>query len=200
MPVVALRFLFIRSLLILCMALPAPVFAYGADGGGDSGSGYGGASGGLSKQLTNKVVKTLTRGARDCHKLDKIYRYDCYRIVYKRAADLLAGQAAYKEAYQALAGVEKTLGIAVARNADRAAPKLRRGVQTFQPVKQSSVPKMKATAIDALQQAETVLLRSAEDKGVHYASIAEAVNSNKVLLRSALLLLPGLGAILAILA
>jgi hypothetical protein len=38
-----------------------------------------------------------------------------------------------------------------------------------------------------LEKAETILLRSPTNKQEHYTRIAEAINSNKVLLRSALL-------------
>ena len=50
------------------------------------------------------------------------------------------------------------------------------------------IPAAKAAFADALEQAETKLLRSAS-VGEHHVRIAAALNSNKVLLRSALLLL-----------
>lgn len=187
----------------LALTSPAIVVAQtGGSNGGGYGGGYGGGSGGegsragLSSTITRSVTRALTRGAASCHRLPWIYRYDCYTDVYRDAANLIAGNPAYKEAYAALAKVEKVLEQEVARNIDPKAPRVRRGVKTYQPIKKSSVPKVTKKTEIALQEAETTLLRSASDKGTHYTRIADAVNSNKVLLRSALLLLPGVGPIL----
>ncbi len=189
----------IRLLILLCLFVPASAMA--REGGGQGGHGMsGGAAGGagLSSAVTKEVVKILKSGGRECGALNKVYRYDCYRWAYKRAADVLSGRAAYKEAFRALVKVEEVLEREVARNADPATPPLRRGFTTYKAVKPQAVPKVKAKAITALEEAETTLLRSSDDKGVHYANIAEAVNSNKVLLRSALLLIPGLRPLLVL--
>lgn len=174
----------VSALLIALFALaqsPAPVLA-GGDAGGGSGASYG-----LSNSTTRSVVKTLSRGGDRCGKQPKVYRYDCYRWVYRRAANQLEGNGAYSEAREALEQVERRLQAVVAQNRDTTQPNRRRALETYTPVKPASVPRVKREAVRAMAQAETVLLRSAPNKQEHYARIAQAVNSNKVLLRSALL-------------
>ncbi|WP_122073214.1 hypothetical protein [Pseudophaeobacter sp. EL27] len=162
---------------------PAPVLA--SDGGGDGGG--SGASYGLSNSTTRSVVKILSRGGDRCAEQPKVYRFDCYRWVYRRAANKLVGNGAYSEAQEALEQVERRLQAVVAQNRDTTQPNRRRALETYTPVKPASVPRVKREAVRAMAQAETVLLRSAPNKQEHYARIAQAVNSNKVLLRSALL-------------
>ncbi|OIQ35337.1 MAG: hypothetical protein BM559_02180 [Roseobacter sp. MedPE-SWchi] len=159
---------------------PIPVQA-GEEGGS------GNASYGLSNATTRSVVKILSRGAERCDQQPAVYRYDCYRWVYRRAASKLQGNGAYSEARDALRQVESRLKTVVAQNSDTTQPKRRRGLETYTAVKPTSVPRVKREAVQALAQAETVLLRSAPNKQEHYTRIAAAVNSNKVLLRSALL-------------
>lgn len=174
----------IRLFLVLSLAIPTTAFAYGGDGGGDANTG-------LSKTTTNKIVRTLTRGVRACFRLDKVYRYDCYRQTYQLAAKQLNGMPAYAGAQAVLIDVEKTLERTIARNEDTAQPQVRRGVQRFRAIKPAALPGAKRDFITALENAETKLLRSADKTGTHYVRIAEAINTNKVLLRSAMLMLPG---------
>lgn len=164
--------------------IPAPALA-GGDGGG-YGSG-GAAKAGLSSAVTKNVVKTLSRGFGRCKDLGWSYRYDCYRLVYKRSADQLRGNPAYSEALKALVLVEDTLAAAVKKNRDPAQKPKRRGFEVYQPIKPSAVATVTRQTEQAMTKAETILLRSPANKQEHYGRIAEALNSNKVLLRSALL-------------
>lgn len=150
-------------------------------------TGGSGASSGFSNATTKAVVKTLTRGGNRCARLPKTYQFDCYRWVYKRAADQLRGNNAYSEALRAMEQVEETLDQAVKRNRDPEQPVRRRALETYKPIKPAAVPQVTRQAEQAMTKAETILLRSPENKQEHYSRIAEAVNSNKVLLRSALL-------------
>ncbi|WP_027257712.1 hypothetical protein [Leisingera aquimarina] len=167
--------------------------AFGGEGGGggsrDSGasSGGGGQRSGLSSRATKTVVTTLTRGFDRCGTLPKVYRYDCYRHTYKLAVQQLGGNHAYAEATKALELVQDTLTQAVKQNLDPAQKPKRKGLNLYRAVKPAAVPQIQRQTERAMKQAETILLRSPADKQVHYARIAEAVNSNKVLLRSALL-------------
>ena len=168
----------LRLLICLSLILASPVVAYESNGG------YGGASGGLSSATTKKVVRTLKRGIKDCRKLNSVYRYDCYRLTYHQAATHLNGRPAYRDALVALLAVEDSLEQIVRRNADPTAPPVRKRFQQFRPIKPAALPKAKAEFTAALDQAETALLRSPDQGGVHFARIAEAVHSNKVLLRT----------------
>ena len=192
-----------RLLLAVSLALPTTVFAYGdgydsssrlringSTGGASSGWSSGSNSGGqISAATTNAVIKLLTSGVRGCQRLDKVYRYDCYGQVYGQAAGQLAGNAAYEQARIILSDVERSLSRTVRRNQDRRAPQVRMGSQQFRAIRADALPAAKTEFIAALEQAETRLLRSSAGAGDHHIRIAAALNSNKLLLRSALLIL-----------
>ncbi|WP_435660603.1 hypothetical protein [Leisingera caerulea] len=165
----------------------APAYARGGEGGGGGGDGGGGQSSGLSSRTTRAVATTLTRGFDRCGELPQVYKFDCYRHTYKLAAQKLDSNQSYAEAARALVLVEDTLTRAVKQNLDPAQNPVRKGLNYYRAVKPAAVPQVKRQAERAMQQAETILLRSPADKKVHFARIAEAVNSNKVLLRSAML-------------
>lgn len=184
-------FRFLTITLFFLFSVPAAVLAYGdgAGSGGDAGTS-------LSNSTTKKLTRTLTRGAKACQRLNKPYRYDCYRQVYRLAAQQLNGRPPYADAQKVLIEVEKSLERTITQNADNTAPRVRRGVQTFRAIKPAAIPGAKQDFIAALEKAETKLLRTPEKGTTHYARIAEAINSNKVLLRSAMLLMPVLMALL----
>ncbi|MEW2914306.1 hypothetical protein [Leisingera sp. JC11] len=172
------------ALILSCV----PALADGGGGGSRDGMDSGGGQrSGLSSKATQAVVKTLTSGFERCGTLPQVYKFDCYRHTYKLAAQKLNGNQAYAEAYKALVLVEETLTRSVKQNLDPAQPPKRKGLNLYRAVKPAAVPQIKRQAESAMKQAETILLRSPANKQVHYARIAEAVNSNKVLLRSALL-------------
>jgi len=143
-------------------------------------------AGTLYYHTTNRLIRVLKRDFKRCMQLDKPYRYDCYDDAYVRGAELLSRNPAYAEAQQALADVGRDIGEIVVRNLDTGKPAVKRGNQTFRPIKESALPEAKAGVVRSIDQAQTVLLRT-PDKGDHFARIASALESNKVLLRSALL-------------
>ena len=176
------RHLALVLIMLSLLTAASPSWAYG------EGGSYGGT--GLSNATTNKIARTLTRGAAACQRLDKVYRYDCYRQTYQQAAQQMNGMRAYAGAQAIINEVTQSLERTIARNADPAAPRVRKGLQTYRAIQPAALPRAKADFITALEKAETRLLRSPEDSRAHYARIAEAINTNKVLLRSALMLLP----------
>ncbi len=186
--------LFTRVLMILALAWSAPALAQdgvGRGGGNGMGGGGGGGDGfGLSSRTTGQLVKSLKRGFVYCQRVSDVYRYDCYRQTYKMAADQIVGNPSYRDAFKALAAVETTLKRIVAENADPQAPPARKGFQVYRPIKPSALPAAKADLTRALDEAQTMLLRSDDRAETQYARIAAAINSNKVLLRSTWLWLP----------
>ncbi len=183
--------------LTLSLSLASPGYSKGEGTGGDGtrggggggeapGPGDGGGSGGLSNAVTKNVVKSIKLGVSRCQRIDKVYRFDCYRQTYKYAASLLYGRAAYAGALEALTEVEKALDAIMARDADPQKPPVRRRLQQYRAIKPAAVPKATAELERALSSAETILLRAPERTGTHYARIAEVLDSNKVLLRSRL--------------
>lgn len=178
---------FLRLIFVLLLGLAVPAWAN--DGGGGDAGGMmsgGGSGGGLNSGTTKAVVKKLTRGASRCGTVKRVYRFDCYRQVYRLANQDMNGIPAYSDAQRALMLVEQALEQVMAQNADPATPPIRKGLQVLRPIKPEAVPRATQQVESAMQEAETILLRSSERGGVHYARIAEAVNSNKVLLRSLL--------------
>lgn len=175
--------LLLRLAMALSLSLSFPAFA-GEDGGGSMVQAGEGGGAGLSNATTNAVIKSLKRGMDECQILREIYRFDCYRKAYHRTANLLNGRPAYAAALAALIAVEEMLDQIVTRNKDPKAKKKRVVFAVYTPVKPAAIPKATADFERALNKAETTLLRSPKNSQVHYARIAEAVHSNKVLLRS----------------
>lgn len=177
--------------LVFALALALPAAAYeGGYSGGMGGMSGGGASAGFSNRVTKQVVRILRRDFGGCLTLDKVYRYDCYRQTYRLAINQMAGNPAYRPALKALEGVEDRLHRIVVENADPAQPPVRKLFRQYSAIKPAAVPQSKRQLTRALEEAETVLLRSAEENK-HLLAIAEAVNSNKLLLRSAMLVIFG---------
>ncbi len=149
-----------------------------------SAQSYGNAKSGFSERTTNKVVRLLERGLKQCQAIDKVYRYDCYRQNYQSAARQLAGNPAYAPAQRALQEVEGTLETVLRKNADPAASQIRRKGKTFSAITPAATPKAKEAFRTALDQASTQLLRSSTVSGDHLARIASVLDSEKVFLRS----------------
>lgn len=143
----------------------------------------------LSDATTNRLVRTLERGIRLCQSVETVYRYDCYRQNYNTAAQQIEKNPAYAVPLQALRNIEQTLGTIVARNADPAAKPVRKRGKTFRAVTPASTKKAKETFRRSLDSAATVLLRSSGDSAKHYVRIAQALDSNKILLRAAEMLI-----------
>ncbi|MFK7754002.1 MAG: hypothetical protein AB8B51_15835 [Sedimentitalea sp.] len=170
--------LFMSVLLSLSLAAPVPALAYGGGGGNNAA--------GLNNATTSKTIRTLKRGVRGCQRLQPVYRYDCYRQTYAKAASQLTQDPAYAEIRTVLLDVENRLGRTINANLDKAAPQVRRGGSQFRAIRQASLPRAKSEFSAALERAETTLLRSPNGSNTHVVRIADALNSNKLLLRSRL--------------
>jgi len=179
------------SLCLILSLLALPSFASESGGGGDNNDqGDFGGTTGLSDRTTRAIIKILTRDFRRCQNERKIYRWDCYRQVYRHAGSQLNGRSSYAGAQEALRRVEQVLDAAVTRHRDPTQPTKRRMLQTYAPVKPEAIPQIRAQTERAMKQAQTMLLRAPPHTLTHYTRIAQAIDSNKVLLRS-LLMMPG---------
>jgi hypothetical protein len=168
---------------VLVLTAPTLALSYGSDGGDWGPSSKAGAT--LNNATTTALVNTLRGEVDRCQSLPWTYRYDCYRAAYKVSQKTIAGNRAYDDARKVLKEVEKKLAATVKKNLDRSAPRQRRGVQTFRSIKPEAREIAKRDFVAALEQAETKLLRSAGTTNPHFVKIASALNSNKVLIRSA---------------
>lgn len=150
----------------------------------NSSTGDEGEGAGLSMATTHKLVETLQRGMGECQILRDVYRFDCYRKTYRRAANQLAGRPTYAGAMAALIGVKETLDQIIAENRDPETPKKRQGFDFYTPIKPAAVSTAVVDFELALGKAETALVLSPLWTQVHYTRITEVVQSNKALLRS----------------
>lgn len=171
-------FLRVAATLVVSMALtPMALAQYGR-------------SDGLSNRTTAAVVRLLQGDFRECGDLIIVFRYDCYSQSYRSAADRLDGLVGYAEAQTALRLVETRIGSVVSANRDRTRPPLRQGGRVFNAVTEEAIPLLRRETLRAMDEAQTVLLRSpTAAQRPHYSRIAAVIDSNKVLLRSALLLI-----------
>lgn len=166
----------VSSALLTCAIVSSATAQYSAWGSG------------LSNRTTNDVIRILQGDFRECGQLILVFRYDCYSQSYRSAADRLDGLDAYAPAQEALRLVERRIASVIAANLDRSQPPLRQGSRRFNAVRENAVPLLRRETIRAMDEAQTVLLRSPTvQQRPHYAKIASVIDSNKVLLRSALL-------------
>jgi hypothetical protein len=163
------------------------------EGDDDSYSDYGpdesefSSPSGLQNSTTNWLARSLATASVNCLALEPVYQFDCFRQHYKKQASRLEDNAAYAVPKQALRNLEDTLDTILAENADPTVPPLRKGNKTYQAIQPDAVPEAAIAFNQALDDASTMLLRSSSDNAGHFDRIADALGSNKILLRSALL-------------
>lgn len=133
---------------------------------------------------TDSIVAELTGGEATCSRLEAVYQFDCYRQAYRSAAKKTDGRGDYRAAGKALREVEKTLKTVVRQNEDKTKAAIRVGGKTYKAIKPEAVKVGVQAFQTARNQAATKLLRSDGKAQVHYARIAQAMKSNKVLIRS----------------
>lgn len=149
----------------------------------------------LSAATTDRVVAQIDAARNFCGRLSqREYVIDCLASELAQVAgDMPAGE--YAEARQAIDRAARKLRALATENADPVLPKGRVRLGTGGPTSARPVTPVRSNALNALndqaaailEEAETVLLRSAESserRMVHYQRIAGAVGSTKVLLRS----------------
>jgi hypothetical protein len=152
----------------------------------------------LNKGTTNDLVRILLHANDTCdERIERRYRVDCLRIYYGWAADLLPDSGDYLDIKKALRKAEKQLSAIVSKNVDREAPVItpreghRKSAKKMPPlraVKPAAEKKAIAQAEAVVKETELVILRSGEDpdrRTAHFSAVAEAVDSNLVVLRSA---------------
>ena len=152
----------------------------------------GGGGGGAAVAAPAMVAVLLTRGAGLCSRVPEEYLTDCIATLFREAASLTPQYGAYSDAYRVLDDAATRLDQLVSANVDPDKPpiRLRTGGGGSSPrmraVRPGAVAQVNAAAATILAETETVLLRSPVTVAARqdYARIAEAVGSNKLLLRS----------------
>jgi len=149
----------------------------------------------VSPAATSSIVRNIQAVRDECARYDPVYRIDCLRRGLKEVASRIPNVGDYQQARQIISRAASKLGGIQARNADASQPQMRsRGnarfkrQRTLTAVKRENLRQAMQQAVAVIAEAETLLLRSAENsekRYSHYQQIAAAVGSTKVLLRSA---------------
>ncbi len=151
----------------------------------------------LNWLITQSVNKDLAAANDECGRYDPEYRIDCLKTNIDNMLRKLPRSGDYREARQILQKASQRLGNIVNKYADPSKPRIKatpganprfKRVRHYRAVKRSALNSAMREARQVIQEAQTQLLRSAENSSLrraHYQSISVAVGSTKVLLRSA---------------
>jgi len=151
-----------------------------------------------SDVATDALVRDLNAASEFCRQIgESEYVVDCLGDRLAEIARRLPANGAYAESREALETAAQKLEALVRENASAALPPLRIATRSLsgggtqnrvlRAIDTANIASVTEQAVAILQEAETVLLRSAESsqrRRVHYQRIATAVGSNKLLLRS----------------
>lgn len=156
----------------------------------------GGGSGQVSAAAAEQAARAIEEVTLFCAPLDASYRVDCLADGLANAAKALPRQGELASARGVLEKASKDLAALARANADPAQPRgrasrageaPRTSSRPLTPVRPDALASVNAQALAIIEEAETVLLRSAGFDAAPSAdlrTIAEAVGSTKVLLRS----------------
>ena len=146
---------------------------------------------------TTLFVRRFEQSEQICESLGDEYRVACFAQTYRELANEIPANGDYAEAREVVLETARELDDLVRRNLDRQKPALTARLTTsagetvrtppIRAVREDRVANLNEQAADILEEAETVLLRSASSdasRAIHFQRIAAAVGSNKVLLRS----------------
>ena len=149
-----------------------------------------------STEVTDDIVTQLSETSVICQALPATYRIDCLAKQLEDLSDRLPDTGDYGEAKATLEQAADDLAALSRSNRDPSQPRLKVTVPsqdvstTTRPlaaITPTSLPSANAQAIEILESATTVLLRSPDtqsERAVSYQRIATALDSQKVLLRS----------------
>lgn len=148
-----------------------------------------------SQNFTTLLVNGLASAHKFCGKLDSAYQVDCLSERIDAMAKQIPEGSDYVEVQDALEKASDQINSLARANRDRALPRGSASAagettttRPLTPVAADAQAQVNQQALAILQDTQTLLLRSAEaseSKLVHYQRIADAIGSNKVLLRSA---------------
>ncbi|MBL4733670.1 MAG: hypothetical protein JKY82_13965 [Rhizobiaceae bacterium] len=162
-------------------------FSHGESGGEGQTFNKSSSTSALKNSKPNSIVKRITDARALCSSLPSEYRADCLAQFLNDASKAASGPE-YRSVKKTLKTASNKISKLVRSNQDKSAPKIRRNGKTYKAIKKSALPKVHKKAAKIVSETSTKLLRSAsssKSKKVHFAKIAKAVNSTKVLLRSA---------------
>lgn len=148
----------------------------------------------VSSYETAAITNNISAVRNECAKYDPRYRIDCLRQGLTEVARRIPERGDYSDARRIIAQTAAKLGEVQNKYADNAAPEQTSegnarfpAKRTYKAVKQEKLAVAMEEATKIIEEAETQLLRAAENsekRSAHYQEIAAAIGSTKVLLRS----------------
>ena len=153
---------------------------------------------GLSDSKTSLITNAMTSLAEACETLPGEYRVDCLGKGMTLLANSMGNDVEYAEIRKELADTGRSLRKIARQNQDRTKPRIKRvqsvnagkskqRARSYRPIKELELPKATETAIAIIEEAQTRLLRSAENserRRVHYQTVTRSLDSATRILRS----------------
>ena len=174
-----------------------PPVSSGGGSGGSSSSGYDAGPQGISPAATQKIAQMFLDAAGFCRQLDLRYRVDCLYAKFRKIAQALPKTGDYAPLRAALVRAADRLEDVVDDYADPAAgkisPRLRsqpaaERIRPLSPIRADLQAIANQATTEIITELSTTLLRSStgsERRQLAFQQIATAIDSTKVLLRSA---------------
>ena len=151
----------------------------------------------VSEPQTRLIVSQLNQIQQICEFMGDEYRIACFATTYRELAQDIPANGDYAETREVLLDTARKLDSIVRSNIDRSKPALTARLRNpsgqavatppMRAVQEPRAAQLNQQAANIVEEAETVLLRSASSdatRAIHFQRIAAAVGSNKVLLRS----------------
>ncbi len=157
----------------------------GSDGGGENTG--GGFANSFSYAKTNAIVADVGRANDICITLPAEYRADCLAQSLKSSASKISKKA-YIPVKNEISTTAQSIEDIVTENLDEEAPVIKVGNNTYRPIKKEAVEVVNQRVAKVVTESATRLIRSAGNsvtRKIHFQRVAKALNSTKVLMRSA---------------
>jgi hypothetical protein len=150
----------------------------------------------LNSRATNSISADIDRIRLTCDRMNQNYRIHCLVLEMRQVADSIPATGEFAPVRAALLDASRGLQAITDTYEDTAAPRIRARVggrpaaprtQPITAIRPETVARAAAEAEAVLDEAVTILLRSAENSArrqVAFQPIAQAIDSTKVLLRS----------------
>lgn len=151
----------------------------------------------ISPQATDRIARMFTDAREFCRYIDPLYRIDCLYAKFRRIAQDLPKTGDYAPVRAALVKAADRLEDVVDSYEDRSAPRIQprlrsqpdaERIRPLSPIHPDRLAVANRAATEIVTELSTVLLRSSsgsERRQLAFQEIATAVDSTKVLLRSA---------------
>lgn len=151
---------------------------------------------GLTDERTAAITDALEEVARRCQLLPEEYRIDCLGKGYSQVASEIPQVADYQPVRDELARAGRRMQEIVLRNLDRAKqerelPKTPRDTRNYnwasKPVQVEKLAEATREAVAVVEEAQTRLLRSAENSArrrIHYQRVSRSLGASRRILRS----------------